>query len=123
MSSSNYINDEFTTTIKQWIDVDTQIQTLNEDLKKLRETRNARGAFITKYIEANNLTKTKFSLTNGYIKYSKTNQSGPLTFKYILECLKQYFKDEELATNVCEFIKTNRQTTLTTSIKRYIKSP
>ena len=97
------------------------VECLNEDLKKLRETRNSTGAYITKYIEANNLTKTKFSLTNGYIKYSKTNQSGPLTFKYILECLKQYFKDEELATNVCEFIKNNRQTTLTTSIKRYNK--
>ena len=123
MANSNYINDEFTTNIKQWIDIDTKIQLLNEDLKKLRETRNSTGTFITKYIEANNLTKTKFSLTNGYIKYSKTNQSNPLTFKYIYECLKQYFNDEELATTVCEFIKNNRQTTLTTSIKRYIKSP
>ena len=121
MANLNYINDEFTTTIKQWVDIDTKIQTLNEDLKKLRETRNARGVFITKYIETNNLTKTKFSLNNGYIKYSKTNQSGPLTFKYILGCLKQYFNDDELATNVCEFIKNNRQTTLTTSIKRYTK--
>ena len=123
MSNSNYINDEFTTNIKQWIDIDTKIQTLNEDLRTLRETRNSTGSYITKYIEANNLTKTKFSLNNGYIKYSKTNQSNPLTFKYIYECLKQYFNDEELATTVCEFIKTNRQTTLTTSIKRYIKSP
>ena len=123
MANSNYINDEFTTNIKQWIDIDTKIQTLNEDLKKLRETRNSTGEFITKYIEANNLTKTKFSLNNGYIKYSKTNQSAPLTFKYIYDCLKQYFNDEELATTVCEFIKNNRHTTSTTSIKRYIKSP
>ena len=122
MAKSNYINDEFTTNIKQWIDIDTKIQTLNEDLKKLRETRNSTGTFITKYIEAHNLMKTKFTLNNGYIKYSKTNQSNPLTFKYIFECLKQYFNDEELATNVCEFIKNNRHTTLTTSIKRYIKS-
>ena len=123
MANSNYINDEFTTTIKQWIDIDTKIQTLNEELKKLRETRNSTGEFITKYIEAHNLTKTKFSLTDGYIKYSKTNQSGPLTFKHIFGCLKQYFNDDELANTVCEFIKNNRQTTLTTSIKRYIKSP
>ena len=119
MSKSNYINEEFTTNIKQWIDIDTKIQTLNEDLKKLRETRNSTGMFITKYIEAHNLIKTKFSLNNGYIKYSKTNQSNPLTFKYIYDCLKQYFNDEELATTVCEFIKNNRKTTLTTSIKRY----
>ena len=122
MANSNYINDEFTTNIKQWINIDTKIQTLNEDLKKLRETRNSTGAFITKYIEAHNLMKTKFTLNNGYIKYSKTNQSNPLTFKYIFECLKQYFNDEELATNICEFIKNNRHKTLTTSIKRYIKS-
>ena len=68
MANSNYINDEFTINIKQWIDIDTKIQTLNEDLKKLRETRNSTGTFITKYIESHNLTKTKFSLNNGYIK-------------------------------------------------------
>ena len=77
--------------------------------------------FITKYIEEHNLTKTKFSLSDGYIKFSKTNQTPPLTFKYIHDCLNKYFNDAQLATNVCEYIKNNRQTTLSKSIKRYFK--
>ena len=118
---SQYLNDNFTNDIKKWIEIDNEIQTLNNNLKELRQSRNSKAEIITKYIEQHNLTKTKFSLNNGYIKYSKTNQSSPLTFKFIFECLKKYFNDEELATNVCDFIKSNRLSTLSTSIKRYNK--
>ena len=118
---SNYLNDNFTSDIKKWIEIDNKIQSLNETLKTLRNSRNSTGEIITKYIETHNLTKTKFSLSSGYIKYSQTNMAKPLTYKYIFECLKQYFNDEELSTNVCEFIKKNRETTLTKSIKRYNK--
>ena len=65
---SKYLNDDFTSDIKKWIEIDNKIQSLNETLKTLRNTRNSKGEIITKYIEDNNLTKTKFSLSSGYIK-------------------------------------------------------
>ena len=115
---SQYVNDAFKNNIKQWIEYDNKIYQLNKSLKEIRNTRTQIGQEITKHIEVHNLIKTKFNLGDGYIKYSRTNYSNPLTFKFIFECLKQFFNDEELAGNVCKFIKENRTKTENVSLKR-----
>ena len=54
---SQYLNDNFTNDIKKWIEIDNEIQTLNNNLKELRQSRNSKAEIITKYIEQHNLTK------------------------------------------------------------------
>ena len=117
---SQYVNDDFTSNIKKWIEYDNQISQLNKSIKSIRNTRTQISQEITKHIEQHNLMKTKFNLSDGYIKYSKTNQTAPLTFKFIFACLKQYFNDAELAATVCAFIKNNREKTLNISLKRHM---
>ena len=121
MTDKSYVTELFTNHIKQWISYDNKIQNLKNEIKQLNNEKNKTGDYITEYIETNNLIKTKINLSNGYLKYSKINQTSPLTFKYISKCLKEYFQDEDLANNVCNFIKNNRTFVSAVSIKRYTK--
>tara|TARA_Y100001970_G_C14156885_1_gene816091 strand:- start:210 stop:575 length:366 start_codon:yes stop_codon:yes gene_type:complete len=121
MSESSYINDTFTSSIGQWLEYDNKIQSLKQQMKQLRTEKSKINEYITNYLESNRLVRTKINLSDGYIKYSKINQSSPLTLKYIQQCLKDYFQDDELALKVCDYIKNNRKTTPITTIKRYIK--
>tara|TARA_Y100000310_G_C20609084_1_gene777073 strand:+ start:105 stop:476 length:372 start_codon:yes stop_codon:yes gene_type:complete len=121
MSHKNYITPSFTENVKKWIDFDNQIQQLNYSLKTLRKHKNEIGKLITVHIEQNDLIKTKITMKDGYIKYSKTSQTPSLTIKYIHQCLKEYLHDEDLANTICEYIKENRKRVPVVSIKRHMK--
>ena len=123
---TNYVNNEFVSNIKQWVEYDNKINTLNKELKSLREERNKTADIISRYIEVNNLEKTKFNLNDGYIKYSKTYQTAPLTMKYLSQTLNEFLHEDELVNDICEYIKERRKKTEIKTIKRTIpkiKSP
>lgn len=115
---TNYVNNEFVSNIKQWVEYDNKINTLNKELKHLREERNKTAETISQYIEVNNLKKTRFNLNDGYIKYSKTYQTPPLTMKYISQSLKEFLQEDELVADICEYIKSRRKKTEIKTIKR-----
>ena len=56
---SNYINDNFKTSIKEWMDCDDLIQNLNSQLKELRTKRNDIKQELTHFMETNNLINDK----------------------------------------------------------------
>ena len=116
--TNNYITQTFTTDIKKWVEYDDKIQSLNTELKQLRELRNNAGEKITQHIETHNLVKTRININKGYIKYSKTYQTSPITIKLLFKTLSEFFNDEDLAKNVCDYVKKNRDKTLIRTIKR-----
>tara|TARA_Y100001970_G_scaffold292650_1_gene434847 strand:+ start:2912 stop:3262 length:351 start_codon:yes stop_codon:yes gene_type:complete len=113
------VNNEFKDSIKQWIDYDNKIQELNASLKELRSKRNGVRDNLTVYIEKNQLTNTKFQLSNGYIKYNNTTQYKPITLKLLNECLNNYFNDPTLSKSVCDYVKSQRGKVVVSDIKRY----
>ena len=120
---SNYINNEFKIAIKEWMNYDDNIQLLNSQLKELRSKRNNVKTQLTNYMENNQLTQTKFRLSDGStFKYNNVTQYKPITFKLLKQCLNNYFNDEELAVNVCKFIKERREKVVAPDIKRYLQS-
>lgn len=117
---SNYVNDDFKTAIKEWMTCDDVIQDLNSQLKELRNKRSEIKVKLTHYMETKQLTQTKFQLSDGStFKYCNATQYRPITYKFLKDCLNKYFNDEQLSTNICNFIKENREKTITPDIRRY----
>ena len=106
--------------IKKWVSLDNDIKELNHKIKLLRGEKEDYNKDILEYISDNNLEKATIKLRTGKLKFIDVNQSQPLTYKFICECLYNYFnEDEEKVLDIVTYIKSQRQIKTTKEIKRF----
>ena len=110
---------EFQEDIKQWVAKDNQIRTYAERVKLLRQERNALTEKIFDYAEENNLHHAVVHITDGKLKFHNAKVTPPLTFKFIEQCLTKRLESEEQAKNIIEFIKSQREASFRSEIKRF----
>ena len=117
---------KFERNIVEWIKLDDRINTLNKELKSLRENRNNYSNDIINHIVDNSMEKKVFQLTdnNTNIQYVKSNTYGSLTNRYLHNCFLQYFKEKNIenpeinADMLLDYIKVNRSITEKEYLKR-----
>ena len=107
--------------ISQWVLLDTQLKTVNEKVKKMREKKQEAAARICQYMVKNDY-KNKIKIKDGEhlaeIKMYDKKEYSSLTFGYIETCLKKIIHDEEQVDYVIEFLKSNREVTSSLDIRR-----
>jgi len=109
---------QFIEDIKRWALIDSQLKIVNEKTRKMRDIKSELSEKICKYMNDNNISKNKIKLSDGELwVYEKKNQT-PLTFSYIEETLCNIIKDEEQLEYVIEYLKSNREVTISQDIKR-----
>ena len=110
--------------IALWVLLDTQLKTINEKTKKMREKKNELSQNICKYIIDNNI-KNKIKIKDGEhlaeIRMYDKKEYSALTFGYIESCLKKLIHDEEQVEYVIEFLKENREITSSPDIRKTIE--
>ena len=110
--------------ITLWVLLDTQLKTINEKTKKMREKKNELSQNICKYIIDNNI-KNKIKIKDGEhlaeIRMYDKKEYSALTFGYIESCLKKLIHDEEQVEYVIEFLKENREITSSPDIRKTIE--
>ena len=79
------------TNIKKWVSLDNDIKLLSQQIKELRIEKNSYNSTILEYIEEKNLENATIKIGNGKLKFIDVNQQQPLTYKFICECLYNYF--------------------------------
>lgn len=106
--------------IKNWIKLDNQIKELSSQLKELRAEKDIYNKDILQHIEENNLENAVIKIGNGRLKFIESNNLQPLTYKFISECLCDYFEDEpDVVMEIIHHIKSKRNIKTTREIKRY----
>jgi len=105
--------------IKDWVLLDNKINTLNEEIKNLKERKDELNNDINNYMDTNNLTNNIIKINNGYLKLTQIKNTQTLTFKYLENCLKEIIKNEEQVNTIVNYIKNKREITYNTSLKRY----
>ena len=117
-------NQIFKDNITMWVLLDTQLKTINEKTKKMREKKNELSQNICKYIIDNNI-KNKIKIKDGEhlaeIRMYDKKEYSALTFGYIESCLKKLIHDEEQVEYVIEFLKENREITSSPDIRKTIE--
>ena len=106
--------------IKKWVLLDNNIQTLNHKIKTLKEEKSTYNNFILQYILEQNLNNATIKINDGKLRFVNINHSQPLTFRFIYECLVNYFSDTNKAREIINYIKLQRNIKTTTEIKRYV---
>tara|TARA_B110000261_G_scaffold148490_1_gene174310 strand:+ start:1033 stop:1383 length:351 start_codon:yes stop_codon:yes gene_type:complete len=114
--------DDFKNTIKEWVSIDNQIRSVNDELRTLREDRNNKACFIINYANTNSMGSPTVNISDGKLKLTTSRQTAPLTLKHVEQCLKKCIVDEQQVDVVMNFIKETRPTKEISDIKRTYSS-
>lgn len=109
----------FQQNIKQWVSLDTQLKTLNEKTKELRNKRNDLTDNIIEFVDNNNLSTATIKISDGKLKFAQNKQTAPITLGFLEGCLNDIISDEEKVTQIMNYIKENREVKVIPDIKRY----
>ena len=103
--------------IQQWVSIDNQLKTLNEQIKELKEQKNTLSEQINEYVETKNVSSS-VKLNDGQLRFVKVKETQQLTFKYLETCLTEIIKNEEQVKKIVEYIKNKREVKYVPEIKR-----
>lgn len=110
--------EEFQANIKQWVSVDTQLKTLNEQAKTLREQRTELAGEIHTHVETHQLRDAIVNISDGKLRFGTTKQTTPLTLKYVEACLHECIDNSESVSHIMRVIKESRTVNVVPDIKR-----
>lgn len=116
----------YVTKIQEWVALDNQVKDIKEQIKALEnkelvEKRDAIEKEIVEYIEKNKLEKLTINISDGNIKFSKTNMKSPLNNKTLKTLLDKYQEEEDNNIDVdalYNYIIDNIETKTKVSIRR-----
>ena len=111
----------FKSNIKDWVIIDNEIKKLNEQIRELRDRKGSKYEDIIEYVNTNELSSATIQISDGLLKFQNTNQTSPLTFKFIQKCLVDIIKNEEKVDTIINYIKEQREIKSTIDIKRIYK--
>jgi len=109
----------FENQIQQWVLIDNELKKMNDIIKDLRDKRAQLSENIIKYAGNNNMSNAVIQISDGKIKFANTKIPETLTFKYLEKSLSEIIKNDSQVKLIIEHIKSNRNTQITTEIKRF----
>ena len=109
----------FQQNIKQWVSLDSQLKTLNEKTKEIRNKKNELTDNIINFVDNNNLSSSTIKISDGKLKFAQTKQQAPITLGFLEGCLNDIIGDEEKVNQIMNYIKEHREVKLISDIKRY----
>ncbi len=105
-------------TIREWIENDTKIKSLQQKIKEYRTEKKALSDSLLGIMKENEIDC--FDINNGKILYCKNRVKTPLNKKTLLETLEKYFENipDIDATKVSDFVLDNREIKIKEIIRR-----
>tara|TARA_B100000902_G_scaffold398667_2_gene466312 strand:- start:308 stop:661 length:354 start_codon:yes stop_codon:yes gene_type:complete len=105
--------------LKQWVNLDNEYTNISNKLKEIRIKKNDLTNTIISQFHEKNIKNPTINISDGKLNLIDTKQANTLTFKFLETCLDEYFNNNNDKTKeVIDFIKSKRNFTLVTSIKR-----
>ena len=111
-------NTEFIENVRKWVLLDTQIRTITEKTKLIRELKQKITIQICDYIVNKNIQHKKIEISDGELKLYTKNEYSPLTFSYIEECLSKIISNKENVQYIIKYLKDNREIKHSSDIRR-----
>ena len=103
--------------IKDWVILDNQQKKINEQIKSIRDKKNSLSTDIMNHFNERNLNNPIINISDGKLSFTETKVANVLTYKFLEDCLNEYFKDDT-PKELLKFIKNKRTYTTSNSIKR-----
>ena len=105
--------------IKKWVVLDNKQKKINEEIKEIREKKNELTSNIITNFSERNIKSPVINISDGKLSLVETQTANVISFKFLLDCFKEYLKNEEEALKLLEFVKNKRTYSNVSSIKRF----
>ena len=103
--------------IREWITTDTEIRTMNKELRARKEKLKKVSDNLMKTMKENEIDE--FDIKGGKLMYTKTKVKKPITKKNLAVILSKFYNgDVSQAIEMNNFIMNNREEVVKESIKR-----
>ena len=103
--------------VEKLIELEKQEEQIKEHMAKLKKDKEAISHNIVQFMERNNITDKDIIFGNSKIKYTQTKIQEGITKKRIYERLTLFLKNEHAAKEATDFIYSERDAKINTSIK------
>lgn len=103
---------------KKWVELDNNQKIVNEKIKKIRDDKNELSDKIFRQCKERDIETFTVNISDGRLNIYDLKQANTITYKFLDECLKSYFKNEEQSNKLLEYIKEKRTYNTTRTIKR-----
>ena len=106
------------TKIKRWVELDNRIKESNDIFKDIRTEKSVIHDEIIELVEEKQLGKVTVNISDGKLKFVSSKHTAPLTLTYIEKCLTELITNGKQVEQIMSYIKKNRETKISTDIKR-----
>lgn len=119
------VNKLFIDSLKTWIEYDNILKIKNQEIKKIKEQKESLEEKLINFIEKNNLSQTKLTISGSNVVLNRSVTNGSLSFKLIEEALQEYLKNKSQVEKICSIIKNKKDSQKKESVylKRKIIKP
>ena len=111
--------------IKKWVMLDNQVKQLYNQMQLLKDEKNELTNSLIDYFDNANKKYPIINISDGKLSFVEVKQPNALSYKFLEQCLIDYFKinsNNNGANNniklILELIKSKRTYTLNKTIKR-----
>lgn len=105
--------------IKQWVQLDNEIRTLQTELKSRRTQKETLSKQLIEVMKQNDIDT--FDINNGSIEYKQKTSKKPLSKKILINALNNFFEgDAEKTKDLHNLINEKRETYTKDNIVRKI---
>ena len=106
------------TKIKRWVELDNRIKESTDIFKDIRTEKSVIHDEIIELVEEKQLGKVTVNISDGKLKFVSSKHTAPLTLTYIEKCLTELITNGKQVEQIMAYIKKNRETKISTDIKR-----
>lgn len=111
--------EELVVNIKEWIKVDTEIASLQKDLKDKKQKKKLITESLMNVMKKNEIDC--FDINGGSLQYKKHKVKKPLTAKTLMASLQNYYSSTpQKAEELTKYLLENREEEIKETIKRKV---
>ena len=116
--------DELANLIRHWAHYDTMLTTLNAQIRNVRTLKGNYEAQVLKRLREYNAENAIIQIAGGKISVVEDKHIQPINFKNMEAMMHAYFRQDparlDETANIISFIRKQRQTEVSKSLKRYM---
>ena len=107
------------TTVKDWLNLDDEIRTLQAAIRNRKKQKKEIGVAIINFMDQNKVPH--FNLSDGKLIFSQSKHKQPINAKYIVNTLQNhpdFTQQPQKITNLLTFLQNSRKKVVTNRLKR-----
>ena len=95
--------------IRNWVTADTELKRLRMQMKSLNQEKKQMTNKLIEIMKDNDIDT--IDMNEGKLQYKKTIVKSPISKKYLLSCLQNYYKDDSICRHIMTSAKENSNKT------------